>query len=40
MNRIDLEGRVAVITGGTGGIGSETARRLAASGAIGRSRAA
>jgi 2-dehydro-3-deoxy-L-rhamnonate dehydrogenase (NAD+) len=34
MNRIDLEGRVAVITGGPGGIGSATAQRLAASGAV------
>jgi 3-oxoacyl-[acyl-carrier protein] reductase len=33
MNRIDLEGRVAVITGGAGGIGLATARRMIASGA-------
>jgi len=33
MNRIDLEGRVAVITGGSGGIGLATAQRMAASGA-------
>ena len=33
MNRIDLAGRVAVITGGSGGIGLATAERMAASGA-------
>ena len=33
MNRIDLDGRVAVITGGSGGIGFATAQRMAASGA-------
>lgn len=33
MNRIDLEGRVAVITGGSGGIGMATAQRMLASGA-------
>ena len=33
MNRYDMEGRVAVITGGAQGIGLATARRLAASGA-------
>ena len=33
MNRIDLDGRVAVITGGAGGIGLATAARMAASGA-------
>ena len=33
MNRIDLEGRVAVITGGSGGIGLATAERMIASGA-------
>ena len=33
MNRIDLEGRVAVITGGAGGIGFATAERMIASGA-------
>jgi NAD(P)-dependent dehydrogenase (short-subunit alcohol dehydrogenase family) len=33
MNRIDLEGRVAVITGGSGGIGLATAERMLASGA-------
>ena len=33
MNRIDLEGRVAVITGGSGGIGLATAQRMLASGA-------
>jgi 3-oxoacyl-[acyl-carrier protein] reductase len=33
MNRIDLAGRVAVITGGSGGIGLATAQRMAASGA-------
>lgn len=32
-NRIDLEGRFAVIPGGASGIGLETARRFAASGA-------
>src|SRR5690349_15862600 len=33
MNVIDLKGRVAVITGGSGGIGLATAQRMAASGA-------
>ena len=33
MNRIDLDGRVAVITGGSGGIGLATAQRMTASGA-------
>ena len=33
MNRIDLDGRVAVITGGACGIGLATAARMAASGA-------
>ena len=33
MNRIDLDGRVAVITGGSGGIGMATAERMLASGA-------
>jgi len=33
MNRIDLEGRVAVITGASGGIGLATAQRMTASGA-------
>ena len=33
MNRIDLDGRVAVITGGSGGIGLATAERMLASGA-------
>ena len=33
MNRIDLDGRVAVITGGGGGIGLATAQRMAQSGA-------
>jgi 3-oxoacyl-[acyl-carrier protein] reductase len=33
MNRIDLDGRVAVITGGAGGIGLATAQRMTASGA-------
>jgi 3-oxoacyl-[acyl-carrier protein] reductase len=34
MNRIDLEGRVAVITGGAQGIGRAIAERLVASGAL------
>lgn len=34
MNRIDLEGRKAIITGGARGIGYATAQRLAASGAF------
>jgi len=33
MNRIELTDRVAVVAGGAGGIGLETAKRLAASGA-------
>src|SRR5690349_14238275 len=33
MNRIDLDGRVAVVTGGSGGIGFATAHRMIASGA-------
>ena len=33
MNRIDLDGRVAVVTGGSGGIGFATAQRMIASGA-------
>src|SRR5688572_29178695 len=33
MNRIDLEGRFAVITGGAAGIGLATAQRMAQSGA-------
>lgn len=33
MNRIDLDGRVAVITGGSGGIGVASAKRMLASGA-------
>jgi 3-oxoacyl-[acyl-carrier protein] reductase len=33
MNKIDLDGRVAVITGGSGGIGFATAQRMVASGA-------
>lgn len=32
MNRIDLEGRVAIVTGGAKGIGLATARRIVASG--------
>jgi NAD(P)-dependent dehydrogenase (short-subunit alcohol dehydrogenase family) len=34
MNRIDLDGRVAVITGGASGIGFAAAQRMAASGAV------
>ncbi len=34
MNRIDLEGQVAVVTGGAQGIGFAVARRLIASGAV------
>jgi NAD(P)-dependent dehydrogenase (short-subunit alcohol dehydrogenase family) len=33
MNRIDLTGQVAIVTGGSGGIGLATVDRLAASGA-------
>ena len=33
MNRLDLDGRVAVITGGAQGIGLAIARRMRASGA-------
>lgn len=33
MNKIDLAGRIAVITGGSGGIGLATARRMISSGA-------
>ncbi|HZW76240.1 MAG TPA: SDR family NAD(P)-dependent oxidoreductase, partial [Caldimonas sp.] len=33
MNRIDLEGRVAVVTGGAQGIGYAIAERMLASGA-------
>ena len=33
MNRIDLEGRIAVVTGGAAGIGYAIAERMAASGA-------
>lgn len=33
MNKIDLDGRVAIITGGAGGIGHATLERFAASGA-------
>jgi 3-oxoacyl-[acyl-carrier protein] reductase len=33
MNRIDLDGRVAVVTGGSGGIGLATVERMLASGA-------
>ena len=33
MNRIDLDGRVAVVTGGAGGIGMAVARRMLDSGA-------
>ena len=33
MNRIDLDGQVAVITGGAQGLGFAIARRLAVSGA-------
>ena len=33
MNRIDLNGRSAVVTGAAGGIGMGVAQRLAASGA-------
>lgn len=34
MNKIDLEGQVAVVTGGAQGIGLAVARRLIASGAV------
>jgi len=33
MNRIELTGQVAIVTGGSGGIGLATVDRLAASGA-------
>ncbi|HEY6869055.1 MAG TPA: SDR family NAD(P)-dependent oxidoreductase [Novosphingobium sp.] len=33
MNQIDLDGRVAIVTGGASGLGLATARRFAASGA-------
>ena len=33
MNRIDLDGKTVVITGGSGGIGQAIARRALASGA-------
>ncbi len=33
MNRLDLQGRVAIVTGGARGIGLATARRMVASGA-------
>ena len=33
MNRIDLEGRKAIVTGGARGIGFATAERMIASGA-------
>ena len=33
MNRIDLQGRVAVVTGGARGLGAATARRFIDSGA-------
>lgn len=33
MNRLDMQGRGAIVTGGAAGIGLAIARRLAASGA-------